>query len=425
MNVFDRTVPPIAYPVSDFNLTKPQKYVLDNGIEVFALDAYTQPVLSMQLIFRGGKLTERVQGASYFAAKMLFEGTTQYSSAQISQMVEDMGATVYAQNAYDLFTIDAHCLSRYLPQVSQLVVEAFEEATFPEKEFEHARSVTLQNKKINNEKNNIIATRLFRQEMYGKDHPYSYDLSEEQISSFDRKDALAYYQQEVSGKEFVIFIAGAVKEEEIKVLNSTFGQLKLEASTQNVVYPDFALTEEGYQKYQERDQAVQTSLRIGRSTFTLHGEDRVPFAVANEILGGYFGSRLMRNIREDKGLTYGIYAGRYNTHDQGHFMIASDVQKKQKDLAIEEIYKEVRQLVEVPVSAEELSLVKSYMSGTFVMSINSYMSLLDYMRQLYFNGFDFDYYDHYVSRLDAVTSEQVQEMAKKYYNGPFIEVAVG
>lgn len=425
MTEINRSIPPVAYSIEDFPLTKPTKYTLDNGLEVFAMNAYSQPVLTVQLIFKGGKLLEEHQGAAFFASRMLMEGTTSLNSAQMSDKLETLGASVFSQVTYDIFTIDAHCLSRFLPEVTETLIDILQHANFPQHEFTHIQNVALQNKKVSNEKNNVLASRAFKQKIYGKDHPFSYDLDEEKIAGFDLALAKDFYNKNIKGQSFTIFLSGAVNEEDIKILNQSLGQLSLTSSTKDIVYPEFVSDIDAYTEYQEKEQAVQTSIKIGRPTFKLHHPDRTAFAVTNEILGGFFGSRLMKNIREDKGLTYGIYSGRYNSRGQGYFMISSDVQKAKRAEALEEIYKEVNKLVDEKVSEEELSLVKNYMAGTFMMSINSYISLTDYMKQLYLNEFEWDYYDTYISRVNNVTAEDVQNMAKKYFTQNMVEISVG
>ncbi|GAA4851495.1 pitrilysin family protein [Algivirga pacifica] len=423
--MLDRTTPPIAYSVSDFPLAKPVKTVLKNGIELYALDVYPERVLTLQLIFKGGRLIEKQKGEATFAGKMLVEGTSTMSSSELSEKLEYYGASVTAHSSYDHFTVEVHVMNQYLLEVCQILMDILTESAFPDEDFEHIRNIVLQNKKVNEEKNNVLATRHFQQAIYGKEHPYTYDLSIEEIQAFSKDAAKHYYDVAIKGQPFTVFCAGFVKEEDIDVLNRTVGTLSVSAKSIEPAYPSFVELTASKKVYLEKDNAVQTAVRVGRTTFGIESRERTAFGVTNEILGGYFGSRLMKNLREHKGMTYGVYAGKYNTKQQGFFMVAADVQKSRKEEAFTEIYKELELLVNESVKQEELALVKNYMIGRFVMSINSYTSILTYMKQLYLNGYAFDYYDHYVNRVNQVTVEQVKEIAEKYYRGPFVEVGVG
>ncbi|AZQ60688.1 insulinase family protein [Flammeovirga pectinis] len=133
----------------------------------------------------------------------------------------------------------------------------------------------------------------------------------------------------------------------------------------------------------------------------------------------------MKNIREEKGLSYGIHSSFRNEINQGYFLIASDVKKDLKDLALEEIYKEIDILASQLVSEDELTTVKNYMTGNFVMSINSNLSLLEITKSLYKKGLSFDYYDSYVSRIQSISSEDIKNMTNKYLKGDLLEIAVG
>ena len=136
--------------------------------------------------------------------------------------------------------------------------------------------------------------------------------------------------------------------------------------------------------------------------------------IVNEILGGYFGSRLMRNIREDKGFTYGIRSGISNLKHAGFWSVSTEVKKQYRDQTINEIHKEIQLLKQTPVSEEELETVKNYMSGTFISAIDTPFALADKFKTIHYSGLDYDYYERYFQSINNITAERIQELSRKY-----------
>jgi predicted Zn-dependent peptidase len=176
----------------------------------------------------------------------------------------------------------------------------------------------------------------------------------------------------------------------------------------------------------EKKDAVQTSIRIGKKLFTRNHPDYLKFTVLNETLGGYFGSRLMKNIREEKGLTYGISSQIAPMLQEGYFVIGTDVKKELASKALEEIYNELEKLQNEPVGDEELQTVKNYMIGSYSNSITTPFSLANKFKTLHFNGLSYDYYDNYMTAIQKVNAKDLMQMAKKYFDRTsFTEVLVG
>ncbi|NLR89685.1 M16 family metallopeptidase [Flammeovirga agarivorans] len=423
----DRTIAPDSYPVEDFVLLKPEIFSTRNQCKVFSLKNASQPILHFSIVIKGGKLVEEKQGAAALTSKMMGEGVKGMTSAQIHEYLDSFGAIISVSNDIDSFTITGHCLNRYFEPVMEMVKRYLTEPTFSEKEFQHILQVMIQQKILSEEKTSFLATKLFREKFYGNKHPYGSSLTSAELSEFPLQELENYFNNHVIGAPFEVFISGDVDDKHIKIIDEQLGDLNISSEAANLIYPDFVskIASDELKIYQEKEDAVQTSLRIGCPTFKLPHDDLEAFSVMNETLGGYFGSRLMRNIREDKGLSYGIHSSFRNEINQGYFLIASDVKKDLKDLAIDEIRKEIDVLATEVVSQEELLTVKNYMAGSFVMSINSNISLLEITKGLYKKGLPFDYYDNYVSRIQSITEQDIMAMVNKYLKGDLLEIAVG
>jgi zinc protease len=156
-------------------------------------------------------------------------------------------------------------------------------------------------------------------------------------------------------------------------------------------------------------------LRIGKKLFNRTHPDYIPFVITNEILGGYFGSRLMKNIREDKGYTYGIYSSIGSLKNEGYWVIAADVKKEFAENAIAEIFKEINKIIEQPVETEELERVKKYMLGSFMNQLNTPFDLMDRFKAIHYTGLDYSYYDRFIETVKTISSETIQKIAQTHF----------
>jgi zinc protease len=161
---------------------------------------------------------------------------------------------------------------------------------------------------------------------------------------------------------------------------------------------------------------VQTSIRIGRHLFKRKDPDFYKFIVCNEVLGGYFGSRLMKNIREDKGYTYGISSNLAPLKNAGYWAISTDVKKEFAQATLDEIAKEIKLLQTKLVSVDELQTVQNFMAGEFAASLNTPFEIADRVRLMVLENLEPDFYARYISGVRAITPEQIMEMANKYLN---------
>ena len=166
----------------------------------------------------------------------------------------------------------------------------------------------------------------------------------------------------------------------------------------------------------KKEDSVQSSIRYGRMLFNHTNQDYFDVYVLNEILGGYFGSRLMQNIREEKGYTYGIHSSVVPMQEGGYFVIGTDVKREFTKYTLVEIEKELQRLIDEPVSDNELLTVKNYMLGSFVGDIQTSFAIADKYKTIYFHGLGYDYYDRFFARIQSITAQDIQAVAKKYLN---------
>ncbi|WP_221389989.1 pitrilysin family protein [Dyadobacter sp. NIV53] len=423
--VLDRSIAPDFKVINSIHLPETQSHILDNGLKLHVINIGDQPVVRLECIFDAGNWQEEYAGASFFSIKMLAEGTEELSSSEISEAFDRIGAFIDLNHSSDRTGIVIYCLSRFLPEVLPLVQELIQKATFPEKELEELRNITQQNLRVNKEKTAYLASVELRAGLFGSDHPYGKTQNETDIESIKLEQIKAHFDRYIKNGKFTIVLAGQVEDKDVNIVKEYLGSY--DASNESaVITPESQVDYIGKQILIEKQDSVQSSIRIGRRLFTRHHPDYFKMLVTNEILGGYFGSRLMKNIREEKGLTYGISSNLITLRHGGYFMIGTDVKKEFTQQTIDEIKKEIYRLQTELVEDEELQTVKNFMAGEFAGSLNTAFEVADRRKILLLDGLPADFFNRYIDQIHATTSEDIMEMANTYLRpDEMLEVVVG
>ncbi|QJD81279.1 M16 family metallopeptidase [Spirosoma rhododendri] len=423
--LLDRTQPPAFQSIQNVSLPLLKPYTLDNGVRLNLIDIPSQPVLRLECIFDAGTWHEQAPTSGFFALKMLSEGTPGRTSAQISEYFDGYGAFLELNSGPDRSSVVVYCLTKFLPNVLPLLSEMITEPIFPQKELDDLRNITMQNLRINYEKNAYMAGVLFRAKVFGATHPYGRSQNPDAVEQLTQADVVAFYERVIKNRPFQILLAGQASEVEVDYINKTIGQLPITYDTlADVVIPP--IPDATAPTLLEKEDSVQSSIRLGRRLFTRSHPDFFRMLVTNEVLGGYFGSRLMKNIREEKGFTYGISSNMPSFRRDGYFLIGTDVKRENTQETLDEIHKEIRQLQTEPVGTDELETVKNYMSGEFVGSLNTPFEIADRYKVILFDGLPADFLTTYIQHIRAVSPDDVMAMAKRYLNPDQLqEVIVG
>lgn len=420
----DRTQAPDFQVIDKIDMLQAQTQTLANGTLLHLLNVGDQPVLKLELIFINS-LQEIKTGVSYFALKMLGEGTSHRTSTEIIDFADGYGAFLEFNHGTDRYGITLFCLSKYLGKLLPLLQEILTESTFPEKELQNLKTITAQNIKLNEEKNSYVAGKRFRELIFGVSHPYGKYLSEAHINEIDRAGLQHYFEQYIREYPYEIILSGKVGEEEVDLIRNAFGQQKITPSIAVSNLPELPSIIETKELTEKAD-SLQSSLRIGRILFGKKHPDYLKFVVANEIFGGYFGSRLMKNIREEKGFTYGIYSGKVIMQHGAYWAVSTDVKKENTQQTLDEIAKEALKMQTELVTKDELETVRNYMLGSFAGSMNTAFELAEVFKGIYFHELDYTHYQRFIQTILTITLEEIQEIARKYFNiEEMLEVVVG
>jgi len=414
MEEFSRTTAPELGIIAQVGVQEATKSVLGNGLTLYDLNAGTQDVLRIEWIFDAGSWYQPYPLIATATNSMLREGTSSMTGSEVAEKLDYYGAFLQMDSGKDVASVTLYTLSKHLESTLPILEEVIKSSTMPEREFDAYCTNSRQQFLVEEEKVSTKARGSFNRAMYGADHPYGLQLDE---SAFDRVglDAVKrHYADHYRPDRCTIVVSGKTDAGTLKLIERHFGgndwaQSDL-APTKNVVVSN----QQGKQ-HVLIDGAVQSALRLGRPLFDKTHVDYHGMKVLTTILGGYFGSRLMTNIREDKGYTYGIGAGIGSFRHGGHFFIASEVGKEVTEPALNEIYLELARLRNEPVTNDELELVKNYMTGEFLRGLDGPFALADKLKGLLLQDLPYSFYEDYVKTINTINPSTLQDLANTYW----------
>ncbi|WP_018626939.1 M16 family metallopeptidase [Niabella aurantiaca] len=410
----DRTVVPPFVDAVNFHLQlQPyQKYTLRNGVTVYAIDAGTEDVLQIEWVFDAGNWQEQKNLQAAVTNHLLKNGTGSKSAYEINEYFDYYGAYLNRNCYAETATISLHCLTKHIKELLPAVKEIIAESTLPQKEMEIAVQNMKQKLDVNLKKSSFVAGRLIDVYLFGEDHPYGRFSRHEDFDLLTRADLLAFYEAFYRNGSLKIFIAGRLPEQIDQLLDQHFGDLP-----NNVVKnQEFGIHPATRKKHTviNDEKNNQGSVRIARPFFNRHHPDFLKCQVLNIVFGGYFGSRLMTNIREEKGYTYGIHSYLLNNRYDNGWMISTEAGREVSAAAIEEVYKEMTLLREEPVDADELLLVKNFMMGSILGDLDGPFHIIGRWKNIILNGLNDDFFERSIQNIKTVTAADLQEMANKY-----------
>lgn len=422
----DRRVAPPARPIRYIDFLEAETTQLSNGIPVHMIRSGKQPVVGLELVFRhGGIRHEQKNGIAFFTNKMLAEGTRQKDSVAISNEIDKYGAFLQLSPGLDYSSVDIYMLVRHIQPLLAILRELITESVFPEDELQKLKTIQLQHLKVHNKKSNALASKKFKAALFGAHHPYGRSLEEEDIPALASDELQTFFQHQLKN-HLEIIISGDVNTEVLQAVERYFGDLPLvESAPSEDNLPDAVITQEK-RIVVERPENLQSSIRMGGPMLTKEHPDYHKMKVLNTIFGGYFGSRLMRNIREDKGFTYGINSGLITLRDAGYFVIGTEVKKEFTAQVFEEIYREMARLRDEPLGNMELNTVKNYMAGRLMASVDTPFALAEKFKNIHLYGLTYNFYKSYLNTINTIDASALQETARKYLTEEnMVEVIVG
>ena len=412
--MIDRKTAPVIVDAVDFKLKlKPyQKFVLDNGVEVYTIDAGAEEVMAIEWIFYAGNSQEDQNLVAATTNYLLRNGTSSKSAFQINDHFDYYGSYLNRTCHNETATISLHCLTKHVGELLPAVKELITDSVMPQDELDVYKQIMKQKLKVSLKKSDFVAGRLIDVYLYGEKHPYGKYSSIEEFDALQREQLLEFYKKFYQQGKLIMFIAGKLPANLEQLLNKNFGDLPNNKITGKET-PIISGSEKKV-RITNDENGVQGSIRIARAFPNRHHPDFLKAQVLNAVFGGFFGSRLMSNIREDKGYTYGIHSYLQNHMQQSAWMVSTEAGKDVCEAAITEVYKEMKVLREELVDAEELLLVRNYLMGSILGDMDGPFHIIARWKNIILNGLDENYFYESINTIKTISAEELRQLAQKY-----------
>jgi zinc protease len=406
--MLNRQVAPKLTPIKSIDFSVPEMYEIHAGIPLYWKNNIANETSKLELHFHAGTTIETPILAS-LTAGLLISGTKNKSAIQIQHALDAVGAYYDVSVSQEQAVVTIYALNSYLKQAFDIFHEAMTSAIFPEKEVQEICNERQEKLKVQLQKVNVLAQRKIQQVLF-EETPYAQVIAQGDYATVKRTKLIDFHQKHYLNGLAKVFLVGDLSSEEmhaIKAACADFAGKEYQPSA-------CSFTGKTHIVHEEKSDALQSAIRIGKIMFNKTHPDFIAFSVMNTILGDYFGSRLMSNIREDKGYTYGI--GSYmmeNTHF-GYFMIATEVAKEVREATIQEVKNELERLQTELVPEEELELVKSYLLGQLLKAADGPYAMLDLFSGVELHDMDMSFYNKYIKKIQEIKAEEIREMVCKH-----------
>ncbi len=424
--MIDRTIAPGFKTIEKVDIQHAASFKLDNGISVYTIDAGSQELTRIEFIFKAGTFWQDSPLNAVTANTLIENGTAKYSANKLSDSIDFYGSFFETSCGYDFSSLALFSLNKHLESSLVFVEEMIKNANYPQEELVTHLANKKQKHLVNLQKVNSVALHRFSELLFGETHPYGVQARTEHFDTLQRETVVNFYKKHYQYQNCTIMVSGKLPANLKQILNKHFGSEKWGTATEIKKLYTAAQSSAVRENMIEKKDAVQSAIRVGRRLFNKTHEDYFKFQVLNTVLGGYFGSRLMANIREDKGYTYGIGSGLSSLVNDGFFYISTEVGADVTKSALDEIYKEIEKLQNDLVSESELETVKNYILGQFLRSVEGPFALADKYRGIWEFGLDYDYYEKYFKAVQSTKPQEITDLAAKYLKkADLLELVVG
>lgn len=418
----NRTIAPPTKILENLNLPIAEKHILNNKINMYVVNAGVEPIAKIDVVFNAGLIMQVKKAQAIFTASMLTEGTKNRSGKKLADDLDFYGAYFQTRSNADDAVATLFTLTKHLNNSLPLFLEALNASFFPQKELKVLQQNSIQKLKINNKKNEFISRKRFYEKIFGSEHNYTVNHTEEDIKALTQQDLTSFFELNYNLGIKYILVSGGIKP---KTTYQIIEEIKKWPFSSNPNSPISQIQTQPGKYFFTNAKSVQCSIKIGMPTINRSHSDYTKLQFINLLFGGYFGSRLMKNIREDKGLTYGIYSVLESFHQTGCWYISTEINGDLKEKGLFEIYAEIEKLKTNQFTQDELNAGKNYYLGSILRGIDGAFSIAERNKILIDYNLNDNYYNNLVNMLNTITTIELQELSNKYFNSNFIEVVVG
>ncbi|MFP3860820.1 MAG: M16 family metallopeptidase [Bacteroidales bacterium] len=416
MEELNRQIPPETSIIKTFQAPEAEKSKLANGIPIYIINSGTEDIIKIDLQFKAGDWFQNKQLTAETTSEMLTEGTQSLSSVEIANQLDYYGAILKSASNKDTATVTLVTLKKHLEPLVKLLSDIVKKPNFPENEL----STYIENKKqrflLERAKVNTLSKIKFYEAIFGSNHPYGKVTEYEDFGKVKRDDLIQFHKDHYIAENCKALITGNTDTETLRIINKYFGGSDWKKGS-NIAVPQYPVQSLGEQEiFTPKQDAVQAAIRIGKPVINKHHPDYLGMKIVTTVLGGYFGSRLMKKVREEKGYTYGINAILASFVYEGYFMIASEVGANVCRKAIDAIKQEIQRLKKEKVGSSELEMVKNYLTGELLRLFDGPLSTSSSYLTLMESEVSEDYFSRMFKKVNEIDAKEIIELANKYLN---------
>ncbi len=411
----NRITAPDLQLIDRLDINNYKQLKLSNGVDVYYVSSSEDDLIKIELRFPAGRWYEPQPAISRAVCNLMRKGTSTKTAKQIADITELYGAHLDIESGVDYTSMVIFCLVKHLDKIIPVAEEILLDASFPDDELELFVKKQKQKLRINAQNTDFHANRKFNAVLFGEQHPYGYAVAESTFDAIERNKLIDFHRKHYSPGAATIFVAGKVSDDIMQMVETHFGkypkQGKIISATDKSIH-----TSSEYKHFINKDDSVQSSVRIGTLAISKTHPDFPEFNILNTAFGAYFGSRLMTNIREDKGYTYGIHSSVIHFVHGSYFSIETEVGNEVCAAAIAEVYKEMDLIKTVPIDDEELTIIKNYMMGGLLRATDGPYNRINVIKNMVMSGLTTSYFDGLANAIKTVSSARLMELANKYFD---------
>ncbi len=405
---------PEIQAIRELHLPPYESTILSNGMQLYMVRGGAEPVIKMEIVFRAGSTFEKKPVAAEVMAGLLSEGTQRLDSAALAEQIESLGATMFTRGGVDTVRVRLLTLTKFFPDLITVIREVLETPSFDPAELQVYVENKIERLKIDLKKNEVIAYRHLTEKIFGPGHPYGKNNDPEDYEGITIEEIKVHHQNHIIPQKGMIFISGSFGEKEIQMIRETIGLWSPNHSNGLDNLPTLPKENTfGYFEY-AGPQSHQAAIRIGRRLFPQSHPDFNGLYMLNTILGGYFGSRLMMEIRENQGLTYGIYSSVDSFTSDGCFYISTEAATENTEKVIEAIKNEMKRLQTELIPDAELDMARNYLMGHLMTQIDGPFSTMDLIKSFKIENLEDGLFAKTIEMIQQITPKALQDLAKKY-----------
>ena len=425
--MLDRKQPPVTRPIEHIHIPEPRLLKAPNGMEIYILDMGDQEVVRIDLMFGAGKWEQDKLLVAMFTNLMLKEGVEGMSSQEVAEHLDYYGAWLQPSATFHNSYVTLYSLNKHVEKTIPVLEKIIKKPMFPEYEFDVIRNRRKQQFRVDDEKVDVKGFNKFVELLYSKQYPYGNCAEEKDFDLVTREDLIDFHAKCYRADNCRIILTGRVTNEIIDQVIAHFGNGTWGREDTAFTPKQYTSTASPAGSYHvDKADAMQSAVRIGIPLVGRDHPDYPKLRVLNTLLGGYFGSRLMTNIREEKGYTYGIGSSITTLKYASYLSIATQTATEYTQPLIKEVFYEIDRLKEDLVSSEELEMMKGYLMGEMARLFDGPFSIADAHQSLLANDMTTEYYHQMIDAIQHVTAEELRDLARKYLiNDQFYVVVAG